>query len=102
MSPNSVSYGETGKDLDLWSLGCCVLGRDLGGIRTMKRDKIVKAYICMRGDERTQPSPVTVSDNIKAKIALQLENFVRRNFSKTQSIRVPAAAQLMPNKTIIA
>lgn len=56
----------------------------------------------MRGDERTQPSPVTVSDNIKAKIALQLENFVRRNFSKTQSIRVPAAAQLMPNKTIIA
>lgn len=25
MSPNSVYYGETEKDLDLWSLGCCVL-----------------------------------------------------------------------------
>ncbi|CDY24026.1 BnaC03g16650D [Brassica napus] len=84
------------------SFGRKTLYHDLLLAENNRRDKIVKAYICMRGDERTQPSPVTVSDNIKAKIALQLENFVRRNFSKTQSIRVPAAAQLMPNKTIIA
>ncbi|CAH8318914.1 unnamed protein product [Eruca vesicaria subsp. sativa] len=51
MCPDSVSYGETGKDPDLWSLGCCVLEmytgegavclrctleRDLGVIRTTK------------------------------------------------------------------
>ncbi|KAF8054364.1 hypothetical protein N665_1331s0002 [Sinapis alba] len=145
MSPNSVSYGETGKDLDLWyvrpclwSLGCCVLEMYTGegpwwhknyevddlikgqeplipsdlpfeaklfimtcfSSRTKDASRLLK-HIFVRGDEGTQPSPV--NDNTKAKVALQLANFVTRNVSKTQSIRVPpAAAQLMPDKTIMA
>ncbi|KAF8089235.1 hypothetical protein N665_0512s0001 [Sinapis alba] len=137
MSPNSVSYGETGKDLDLWSLGCCVLEMYTGegpwwhknyevddlikgqeplipsdlpfeaklfimtcfSSRTKDASMLLK-HIFVRGDDGTQPSPV--NDNTKEKVALQLANFVTRNVSKTQSIRVPPAAQLMPDKTIMA
>ncbi|CAN6971047.1 hypothetical protein IGI04_034157 [Brassica rapa subsp. trilocularis] len=140
MSPDSVSYGETGKDLDLWSLGCCVLEMYTGegpwwhkhyevddlmngqeplipselpfeaklfimtcfAPRTKDAIRLLK-HIFVRGDEGkmiTQPSPV--SDNIKAESALHLANFVRRNVSTTKTIRVLAAAQVMPNKTIMA
>ncbi|KAJ4907373.1 Protein kinase superfamily protein [Raphanus sativus] len=136
MSPDSVSYGETGKDLDLWSLGCCVLEMYTGkgpwwhknyevddlmkgqqppipselpfeaklfimtcfAPRTKDATRLLK-HIFVRGDEGTQPSH-DVSDKIDLQLA---NNFVRRNVSKTQSIRVPpAAAQVMPNKTIMA
>ncbi|KAF8095298.1 hypothetical protein N665_0337s0006 [Sinapis alba] len=138
MSPNSVSYGETGKDLDLWSLGCCVLemytGEGPWWHKNYEVDDLIKGqeplipsdlpleaklfimtcfapgtkdasrllkHIFVHGDDGTQPSPV--SDNITEKIDLQLANFVTRiNVSKTQSIRLPPAAQDMPNKTIMA
>ncbi|KAH0932451.1 hypothetical protein HID58_009568 [Brassica napus] len=133
MSPDSVSYGETGKDLDLWSLGCCVLEMYTGegpwwhkhyevddlmngqeplipsylpfeaklfimtcfAPRTKDATRLLKHIFMI-----TQPSPV--SDNIKAESALQLANFVRRNVSTTKTIRVLAAAQVMPSKTIMA
>ncbi|KAJ0261861.1 Protein kinase domain-containing protein [Hirschfeldia incana] len=138
MSPASVSYGETGKDLDLWSLGCCVLEMYTG--KGPWWHKNYEAYDLMSGKEPLIPSDLPLeaklfimccfarrtkdasrllrhsfvggddrkkirqpSPHIRAKVALQLANFVRNNFSKPQSIRVPpAAAEVMPNKTIMA
>ncbi|CAH8318917.1 unnamed protein product [Eruca vesicaria subsp. sativa] len=69
--------------------------------RTKDATRLLK-HIFVREEEGykiTQPSPV--DDNIEANIA-QLANFVKSIVPKTQSIRVPAAVQIMPNKTIIA
>ncbi|CAG7880334.1 unnamed protein product, partial [Brassica rapa] len=69
------------------SFGRKTLYHDLLLAENNRRDKIVKAYYIRAWRWGKQPSPVTVSDNINAKIALQLENFVRSNVSKTQSMK---------------